>query len=311
MDTYVLRNHLEKLYPFKIICDLGSLTAAATTLRLSQSSLSHTIKALEDILEVQLLQRLSRGTSPTAEGEILYEFSKKIFHECDNTELRIKNRDQNFYGVLKVSTHESLATHMLPGFIQRLSTKYPHLKINLISGRIDPIISDVKNANVDIALTVEPLANSKLIKVHLTHTDLAFYVSNSLKNLEQYPALKKKSVSVDELIGIPMLTDTHAHIKQGLPVPNYLTLAGLKTSNSYNLNSFEAAINLCAVGMGICTAPRTIAAQALKDKKIREMKVTGLKHKPFGRSQLHVSYLKESQNRMIPTFIEELKKFIS
>lgn len=310
MKPLLLKDHIEKLYPFKIVCDLGGITAASRTLGLSQSSLSHTMKALEEILEVRLLNRLPRGVALTAEGEVLYEFSKRMFHQADNVELKVKNMSQKFHGVLKVSTHETLAIHLWPSFIQSLQAKFPGLKVSLMSGRIDAIMNDVLNSNVDVALTVEPFAHAKLVKAPVVEMDFGFYVAFKPEYLESYPVLQKKMVRIEDLDDVPILTDVHAHIRQGLTIPQYLSSSGLRMKNAFTLNSFEAAIHLCAKGVGVATMPRSAAKAALQEKKIRELKVRGLKAKPFGRSIIHVSYLKESKNRMLEPFIQELNQFV-
>jgi DNA-binding transcriptional LysR family regulator len=297
MKQLYLKDHLEKLYPFKIIADLGGLTAAAKVLNLSQSSLSHTMKTLEEILETALLVRHARGITLTAEGEALYDFSKRIFHQADNVELKIKNFSKEHFGILKIATHETLATHVWPEFIQSISKIFPKLQVSLLSGRIDPIINDVLNANVDLALTVEPLNNSKLTCIPIYSGDFGFYTS--FKD-------KRASVSISDLDDVPILTDSHAHFKQGMPIPQYLALAGLKLKQSFSLNSFEAAINLAATGTGMCIIPRKNAQRAVSEMKIKEIKVRDLKVKPFGSYTICASYLKSSQNKMIAPFVDEL-----
>lgn len=310
MNVLRLKDHLEKLYPFKVIADVEGMTAAAKVLGLSQSSLSHTIKILEDILEVKLLRRHPKGISLSPEGELLYEFSKKIFHQTDNVELQIKSIHGKDSGLLKVSTHEVLAGRVWPKFIQKMGQSYPELQISLLSGRVDAIIEDVLKGNVDLALTVEPLNHAKLTKIPLYSSELGFFVAYDAQNLKNLPVLKKATVGMKDLDGIPVLTDTHAHIRQGTPIPQYLSMAGLKLSSSYTLNSFEAAMNLCAVGVGVAVVPKMVAQEAIKTKKLRELKVQGLGSRPFGKSVIHMSYLKQTENRMVSIFAHEMNHFI-
>lgn len=300
MQLY-LKDHLEKLYPFKIIADLGGLTAAAQALGVGQSGLSHTLKSLEDILDTMLFIRQPRGITLTAEGKILYEFSKTLFHQVDQTELQIKNTDKEQIGILRIATHETLATHVWPTFMKKTVKLFPRVEVSLTSGRIDPIIQEVLNGSIDIALTVEPLNHSKLAITPVYSGEFGFYT---------HIHDQRKLISVDELDEVPILTDNQSHFKQGMPIPQYLALSGLKLKRSFSLNSFEAAISLAASEVGICIIPKRNAVRAVSDGKIKEIKVRGLKNNPFGTYTICATYLKSSQNKMIQPFVSELVKYI-
>lgn len=301
MQQLYLKSHLEKLYPFKIIADLGTVTAAAKALGVGQSGLSHTIKSLEDILETTLFIRQPRGIELTCEGKILYEFSKTLFHQVDQVELQVKSSSEEQIGILKIATHETLATHIWPAFIKKTVKLFPHLEVSLTSGRVDPIIHEVLNGSVDLALTVEPLNNSKLVIEPIYKGEFGFYT---------YANDKRNSIALDELDNVPILTDNQAHFKQGMPIPQYLALSGFKLKRSFSLNSFEAAINLAASEVGICTIPKKNAMRAVSERKIKEVKVRGLKNKPFGSYTICATYLRSSQNKMIQPFVDELIKHI-
>src|SRR5262245_11154089 len=58
-----------KLSAFVAVADCGSFTKAAAQLGLSTSSLSHTIRELEESLGVRLLNRTTRSVAPTEAGE--------------------------------------------------------------------------------------------------------------------------------------------------------------------------------------------------------------------------------------------------
>lgn len=61
----------------------GSFTRAAAQLGVSQSALSHTIRALETRLGVRLLTRTTRSVSPTEAGERLFQTVAPRFEEIE------------------------------------------------------------------------------------------------------------------------------------------------------------------------------------------------------------------------------------
>lgn len=63
-----MRENLNDLQAFVMVARAGSFTKAAAQLGVSQSALSHTIRALEQRLDIRLLTRTTRSVSPTEAG---------------------------------------------------------------------------------------------------------------------------------------------------------------------------------------------------------------------------------------------------
>src|SRR3954462_793091 len=68
-----MTNELNELATFAIVASKRSFTRAAIRLGVSQSALSHTIRRLEQRLELQLLARTTKSVAPTAAGAALLE----------------------------------------------------------------------------------------------------------------------------------------------------------------------------------------------------------------------------------------------
>jgi DNA-binding transcriptional LysR family regulator len=72
-----------ELSAFIAVADFGSFTKAAAQLRLSTSSLSQTVRALEERLGVRLLNRTTRSVAPTEAGEKMLERLRPLFEELE------------------------------------------------------------------------------------------------------------------------------------------------------------------------------------------------------------------------------------
>src|SRR3989440_1144368 len=77
------RGNLDDLSACLIVAREGSFTKAAAKLGVSQSALSHTIRALEARLDLRLLTRTTRSVSPTAAGERLLVRVGSRFEEIE------------------------------------------------------------------------------------------------------------------------------------------------------------------------------------------------------------------------------------
>jgi DNA-binding transcriptional LysR family regulator len=77
------RGRLDTLLAFLAVAREGSFTRAAAQLGISQSTLSHTVRALEEQLGIRLLTRTTRSVSPTEAGERLLRNIGPRFEEID------------------------------------------------------------------------------------------------------------------------------------------------------------------------------------------------------------------------------------
>ncbi|WP_411507646.1 LysR family transcriptional regulator [Brucella anthropi] len=76
---------LRQLGYFVKVVEVGNITRAAEQLNLAQTALGIQIRNLEDSLQVQLLDRHSRGVSATAAGKFLYERAIEILQKVEET----------------------------------------------------------------------------------------------------------------------------------------------------------------------------------------------------------------------------------
>jgi DNA-binding transcriptional LysR family regulator len=73
-----------KLLAFTTLARVGSFTLAARELSLTQSAISHAIKALETDLDCRLFDRLGRRVTLTEPGQHLLDHAHKIIAEMQS-----------------------------------------------------------------------------------------------------------------------------------------------------------------------------------------------------------------------------------
>ncbi|MBT5901988.1 MAG: LysR family transcriptional regulator [Opitutaceae bacterium] len=72
-----------KLLAFATLAQTGSFTLAAEDLGLTQSAVSHSIKALENELNVRLVDRRGRAIRLTAVGKRLLNYANRILADME------------------------------------------------------------------------------------------------------------------------------------------------------------------------------------------------------------------------------------
>ena len=75
--------NLDQLRALLEVVELGSFSAAARRLNLTQPAISLQIRELERRFGVQLIERLGKQAHATVPGRALVEAAQRIFHECE------------------------------------------------------------------------------------------------------------------------------------------------------------------------------------------------------------------------------------
>ncbi len=83
--------NLQQLTTFCTVLAEGSMTAAAEKLFLTQPAVSQQIRNLEEEMGVDLLVRGVRQLKPTLQGQILYDYAKRILHLTQQAQVAIQN----------------------------------------------------------------------------------------------------------------------------------------------------------------------------------------------------------------------------
>jgi DNA-binding transcriptional LysR family regulator len=145
------RINLNNVAAFVVVARERSFTRAAAQLGLSQSSLSHTISALEAKLGMRLLTRTTRGVSPTEAGERLLA---TVGPYCEGIETELaslsEQRDKPA-GTIRISSHDHAVRTILWPKLSTLLPAYPALKIefSIHYGLID-IVAERFDAGVRV-----------------------------------------------------------------------------------------------------------------------------------------------------------------
>src|ERR1700722_7284088 len=107
------RDDLYDLAAFAVVAEQGSFTRAAAELGMSQSGLSHAIRALEQRLGVRLLSRTTRSVSTTEAGETLLRSVRPALEEIASGVVAVGVSDGQPSGAVRITATKHAATSVL------------------------------------------------------------------------------------------------------------------------------------------------------------------------------------------------------
>ncbi len=125
-------NLLKHLRAFVQTARLGSVSAAADRLFLSQPSISQQVKSLEQELDHRLFERQGPRLNLTPAGRTLLDMAAPLVDQLDalpDEFDRVFGRLDS--GEIRIAAGESTILHLLPSLIQRFRTRYPGIYVHL------------------------------------------------------------------------------------------------------------------------------------------------------------------------------------
>lgn len=138
---------LSALRAFEAVARLGSFTAAARELCLTQAAVSHQIKVLEDFLQCQVVFRSNRSVILTQRGERYVESVRTALDALTaaTTELQRDEAGEN----LTVSVYPSFAAKWLVPRLGLFTKRHPTIRVRI---EATPEIADFRRGTVDIGI---------------------------------------------------------------------------------------------------------------------------------------------------------------
>jgi DNA-binding transcriptional LysR family regulator len=150
----MLRNlDLTALRSFLAIADAGGVTRAAASLNLTQSAVSMQIKRLEDVLQVQLLDRSARRVSLTASGEQLLGYARQMLALNDEALARLTHAE--FDGMITLGVPHDIVFPVIPAVLRQFAKGYPRMRVQLVSSFTTVLLDQFARGECDMILTTE------------------------------------------------------------------------------------------------------------------------------------------------------------
>ena len=156
------RPNLNDLQAFVVITREGSFTRAAAQLGVSQSALSHTLRALEARLGVRLLTRTTRSVATTEAGQRLYLAMASRLEEIDQALAAVSEFRDRPAGTVRISASEHAANNILWPKLLKVLSDYPDIHIEIT---VDYALSDIVAQRYDAGVRLGEQVAKDMIAV--------------------------------------------------------------------------------------------------------------------------------------------------
>jgi DNA-binding transcriptional LysR family regulator len=150
---------------------------AAKELHLSQSAVSHSMKALESDLGCRLFDRMSKKVLLTQAGEQLLQHADRILLEMSLAREAITQLGKWGRGRLRIGASTTACQYILPEVLSEFKRSYPHAIITVEPGDTRESIEMLRHNQIDLAVTLEPRRDDDLTFTPLFTDEMQFVMS--------------------------------------------------------------------------------------------------------------------------------------
>jgi len=269
----------------KVFCDLAeteSFTKTAHINGVTQSAVSQTISMLERQFKSLLIERSKKNFRLTAEGEVFYEYSKRMLQSYGAMQSKMQGVKGVLAGEIHVATVFSIGLYDLPPYAKRFMKDYPTVKVEVAYRSADQVYGDVLGNAVDLGLVAFPERDAKLEIVPFRQERLV------LACPPQHPLAKLKSVKLKALSG-EKFVGFEPDIPTRKAVDRMLKDQGVKAEYVMQFDNIETVKRAVEIGAGVAILPeesirgevghQTMAAVRLEGNCFRPLAVVYKKDK--------------------------------
>lgn len=248
-----------QLLAFAALARRGSFTLAAKDLFLTQSAVSHAIKALEDDVGCRLLDRVGRRVLLTQAGEQFLRHTEKILVEMETARTGLETLTQWGHGRLRVGASTTACQHILPTVLREFRQSYPKCVIRIEPGDHSHQLDLLRAGQIDLAVIIEPTSalHAEFVFVPLFQDELRFLVS-PLHPWAKAGCAPRESIEGETLVLYNKTSHTFRLVNE------YFRDEKITLSNFIELGSMEAIKELVKIGIGVGVLAPWIARPELE-----------------------------------------------
>lgn len=256
---------------FCALARTGSFTKAARELHLTQSGISHSMKALETDIGCRLLDRMGKKVVLTQAGEQLLHHSKKILQEMAAARETLGHLGKWGKGRLRIGASTTACQHIIPPVLREFKESFPEHAVMLEPGDTPELVDALLNQRIDLALTLKA-SNESQLEFHPLFTDELHFIVAALHSWAKSGHAERSEIPRQNYILYNKRSITFRLIEE------YFRREQMVLNTVIELGSMEATKELVKLGIGV-----SIVAPWIAQKEIEEGSLVAL---PLGRRKL-------------------------
>jgi len=253
----------------KVFCDLAetkSFTKTAQINGVTQSAISQQVSALERLFGARMVERSRRNFRLTAEGQVLYEFSKQIVQAYEALHSKMQELKDIICGTIRVSAIYSIGLHDLPHYIKKFMQTYPTVNVQVEYRGANQVYADVLSNAADFGLVAYPRRDVQLVTVQVGKVPFVLICH------PHHPLARRKSVRLKDING-QKLVCFEADSPTGIAIDKLLRVRDVKVTKAMEFDNVETIKRAVEIDAGVAIVPLSTVMQEVEKHTLAAIKL--------------------------------------
>ncbi len=238
---------LRQMQYFVVIVETGNMRRAAERLNVATTALSVQIKAMEERLGVTLLERHSRGVSPTSAGAEMFRRAREILDLVQEAERAVAPFERDRRRVLRLGMVPSTARVMAIDVVFGVGRRFKGTTIDLVESWSSDLVAKLEAGDLDFAIC-RPVEHGPGLRCHeVIEEDLVFVTSRD-------QARESRRIGLAEALATDLAFYGSAGAVMAL-VHDVARAAGVPVNVAHTVKSTDVMRHIVERGLGTAIVP--------------------------------------------------------
>lgn len=246
---------LTQLKYFAAIAETQHITKAAEALNVSQPALSHSLRKLEQELNIPLFNRIGRNIVLTPYGHSFYANVRRIFLELENAARERREMDTEMERLYLGTTCPDILSSILLDFLE----DRPMLRLRQTLLQTEDITFSLSNGKIDAVIMDEPLTQAPQGDDSVLGTFHLYAVVGK----EGQWKIETDTLPIPALQSIPKIT-VSGNSSLSVRISQLLTSAGIPQIHDIDVSSPVEGLRFAAMGYGAYLTSEPVLYKALE-----------------------------------------------
>src|SRR5579862_6030085 len=249
MKTIVALPTLRQFRHLVALAEHKHFGRAAETCHVTQSTLSASLKELEEVLGAALVDRTKRSVVFTPVGDETVRRARQILDEAEDLARAVQSAAAPLAGTIRLGVIPTVAPFLLPRTLGKLRAKYPQLRLFLREDLTDRLLERLRAGELDAALVALPYELGNLESETLFEDRFAFCCRTD------HPLANSPEVASDRMAqeNLLLLEDGHCLRNHALAACALPDRAGRA---AYEATSLGTLVQMVDNGLGVTLLPQ-------------------------------------------------------
>ena len=251
---------LHQLRYLTAVAESRNFTTAAERCHVTQPTLSHQIKKLEEEVGEPLLQRRKKGAFLTPLGELVHAHAREILRGVESVQQAASAFSQEIQGSLKIGVIPTIAPYFLPGLIRTSQKRHPGISFQVTEEPTEHLLTSLGRGALDLAILSPPIANDALQTLDLFEDEFLLALP------EKHALARSRNVALRALRELPMILMNDAHCLRGQTI-SFCRQAGFTPRVFIQSSQLDTVLGMVETGQGISLVP-AMARKSFRHRKV-------------------------------------------